>query len=56
MDDFENFENQQIFVFIKSANFFVLFLFYNVYKENMFIIEIEDMARSALSLVSLNIS
>ena len=37
---FENFENPQNFLF-KSANFFVLFLLYDVHKENMFTIEMK---------------
>ena len=43
-----NFENPLNF-FIKSANFFVLF--YNVYKEIMITIEIEDVREPPESLV-----
>ena len=38
---FRNFINQRHF-FIKSAQYFFCFLFYNVHKENMFTIKIED--------------
>ena len=42
------------FFFIKTAKFFGLFLFYNVHKDKMFTIEIEDGAKRPKSLVSLN--
>ena len=44
-----NFENQRIFFFLNPRTF--LFLFYNVYKEKMFTIEIEDGAKRPVSLV-----
>ena len=37
-----NFENPQKISFYKIRDIFLLFLFYNVYKEKMFTIEIED--------------
>ena len=39
MIEFSKFASNKI---LKIHEFFALFLFYNVYKENMFTIEIED--------------